>query len=118
VQDAIAAHGRGDLPSPVTGPAPRLRYGDPQSCTDLLLAAGFASPMVRELPLAFDLEAPETVLELAATSPRVSLLLAQQSEADRRRIEQAIVEGALAYRRGERSQLPIPALLAVGRKPA
>jgi SAM-dependent methyltransferase len=118
VQDAITAHGRSDLPNPVTGPAPRLRFGDPHSCTALLLAAGFENPVVRELPLAFELEAPETVLELAATSPRVSLLLARQNAADRRRIEAAIVAGALACRRGTRIHLPIPALLTVGRRPA
>jgi hypothetical protein len=118
VQNAIAAHGRSDRPSPVMTPAPRLRFGEPQSCTELLLAAGFERPLLRELPLAFDLDTPETVLELAATSPRVSLLLAQQCEADRRRIEEAIVAGALACRRGDRIQLPIPALLAVGHKPA
>jgi SAM-dependent methyltransferase len=118
VQNAIAAHGRSDLPSPVTGPAPRLRFGEPQRCSELLLAAGFERPLLRELPLAFDLDTPETVLELAATSPRVSLLLAQQSEADRRRIEETIVAGALAGRRGARIHLPIPALLTVAHKPA
>lgn len=115
VRDAIAAHGQGDLPSPM--PAPRLRFGEPEPCTELLLAAGFEQPQVVELPLAFHLDSPHTVLELAATSPRVSLLLAQQSEADRRRIEAAIIEGALAYRRRDGIHLPIPALLTVGRKP-
>jgi SAM-dependent methyltransferase len=118
VQEAIAVHGRSDLPNPVPDGAPRLRFGEPQSCTELLLAAGFEQPLVRELPLAFELDAPETVLELAATSPRVSLLLAQQREPDRRRIEAAIVAGASAYRQGGRIHLPIPALLAVGRRPA
>ncbi len=118
VQEAIAAHGRSDLPSPVMTPAPRLRFGEPQSCSELLLAAGFENPRVHGLPLAFELDTPETVLELAATSPRVSLLLAQQSEADRRRIEEAIVAGALACRQGARIHLPIPALLTVGHKPA
>lgn len=117
VQDAIATHGRSNLPSPMMSPAPRLRFGEPDSCAELLLAAGFQAPIVHALPLAFALAAPETVLELAATSPRVSLLLAQQSEADRRRIEQAIVDGALAFRQGDRIHLPIPALLTVGRKP-
>lgn len=115
VRDAIAAHGQGDIPIPV--PAPRLRFGEAEPCTELLLAAGFERPQVGELPLAFHLDSPHTVLELAATSPRVSLLLAQQSEAERRRIEEAIVEGALAFRRGDRIHLPIPALLTVGRKP-
>lgn len=118
VQDAIAAHGRGDLPSPVTTEAPRMRYGEPQACAALLADAGFEHVQLRELPLAFALDAPETVLELAATSPRASLLLAQQDAASLRRIEEAIVAGALAYRRGERIHLPIPALLTVGRKPA
>lgn len=116
VQDAIAAHGRGTVPSPEG--APRLRYGEAGPCAALLLEAGFETPVVRELPLAFALDTPRTVLELAATSPRVSLVLAQQSEENRRRIEQAIVAGALAFRRGERIHLPIPALLTVGRKPA
>lgn len=115
VRDAIAAHGQGDLPGPV--PAPRLRFGEAEPCTDLLLAAGFEHPQVVELPLAFHLDSPHTVLELAATSPRVSLLLAQQSETDRRRIEAAIIEGALAFRRSDGIHLPIPALLTVGRKP-
>lgn len=118
VQDAIAAHGRSDLAGPVISPAPRLRFGEPQSCRELLLAAGFENPVVQDLPLAFELEAAETVLELAATSPRVSLLLARQSEADRRRIESAIVEAAQACRHGDRIKLPIPALLTVARRPA
>ncbi len=115
VRDAIAAHGQGDIPSPM--PAPRLRFGEAEPCRELLLAAGFEQPQVGELPLAFHLESPHTVLELAATSPRVSLLLAQQSEADRRRIEAAILEGALAFRRSDGIHLPIPALLTDGRKP-
>jgi len=116
VQDAIAAHGRGTVPSPVD--APRLRYGEPGPCASLLEEAGFEPPEVRVLPLAFELDTPQTVLELAATSPRVSLLLSQQREDDRHRIEAALVEGALAFRRGDRIHLPIPALLTVGRKPA
>jgi SAM-dependent methyltransferase len=115
VQDAIAAHGRGTVSGPVD--APRLRYGEAGPCAALLVEAGFEPPEVRELPLAFQLDTPHTVLELAATSPRVSLLLAQQREDDRRRIEAAIVEAALAFRRGDRIHLPIPALLTVGRKP-
>jgi SAM-dependent methyltransferase len=116
VQDAIAAHGRGTVPSPVD--APRLRFGEAGPCVALLVEAGFEQPEVKELPLAFDLDTPHTVLELAATSPRVSLLLARQSVGARRRIEDAIVAGALAFRRGDRIHLPIPALLTIGRKPA
>jgi SAM-dependent methyltransferase len=116
VQEAIAAHGRGSVPSPAG--APRLRFAEAGPCAALLLAAGFEPPQAQELPLAFELDSPHTVLELAATSPRVSLLLAQQSDDDRRRIEEAIVAGALAFRRGDRIHLPIPALLTVGRKPA
>jgi SAM-dependent methyltransferase len=115
VRDAIATYGQGNIPSPV--PAPRLRFGEVEPCSELLITAGFEQPQVVELPLAFRLDSPHTVLELAATSPRVSLLLAQQSEVDRRRIEAAIVEGALASRRGDWIHLPIPALLTVGRKP-
>ena len=103
------------MPAPVD--APRLRFGEPELCLALLQTAGFEQVEVRELPLAFTLDSPHTVLELAATSPRVSLLLAQQSEADRRRIEAAILEGALAFRRSDGIHLPIPALLTVGRKP-
>ena len=116
VQEAIRSHGRVDVPAPVD--APRLRFGEPELCLALLQAAGFEQPEVRELPLAFTLESPHTVLELAATSPRVSRLLALQSADDRQRIEEAIVAGALAFRRGDHLHLPIPALLTVGRKPA
>jgi SAM-dependent methyltransferase len=115
VRDAIAAHGQGAISSPV--PAPRLRFGEKEPCTELLISAGFERPQIVELPLAFRLDSPHTVLELADTSPRVSSLLAQQSEADRRRIQAAIVEGALAFRCGDLIHLPIPALLTVGRKP-
>lgn len=118
VQNAIAAHGRHQAAGPVLGPAPRLRYGEAGPCAALLLAAGFADPLVQELPLAFSLEAPETVLDLAATSPRTSQLLAQQSAAQRSAIERAIVEGALNFRQDGRIRLPIPALLCVARRPA
>jgi hypothetical protein len=104
------------VPAPVD--APRLRFGEPELCLALLQAAGFEQAEVRELPLAFTLDSPHTVLELAATSPRVSRLLALQSADDRQRIEEAIVAGALAFRRGDHLHLPIPALLTVGRKPA
>ncbi|MFN5696845.1 MAG: class I SAM-dependent methyltransferase [Cyanobacteriota bacterium] len=116
VQEAIRAHGRVDLPAPVD--APRLRFGEPELCVEVLRAAGFEQPEVHQLPLAFALDSPHTVLELAATSPRVSRLLALQSADDRHRIEAAIGEGALAYRRGDHIHLPIPALLTLGRKPA
>jgi SAM-dependent methyltransferase len=99
-------------------PAPALRYGQPGPCREALLAAGFVEPQVRELPIAFALDAADTVLALARTSPRLSRLLALQPEAERRAIEAAILEGAETYRCGPQLRIPIPALLCVGRAPA
>ncbi len=108
----------GDMNVPLPPGPPIFRYGDPDECRRTLSACDFSDATFTELPLIAKLNDERKVLEpLYRGSVRSrSLLLAQQEDA-RTRIEQAAIEGAREFRRGDSIEIPMPALLAVARKP-
>jgi SAM-dependent methyltransferase len=100
-------------------PAPPLfRFSEPEACTAALLAVGFINPTVVEIPLAFRPQAAEQVLALTYSAVRLELILKRQSPAAREQIHRAIIGGAVQFRAGGRSEIPMPAVLASAAKPS
>lgn len=116
VQDSVRAHGKLDVPLPVV--QPRFRFGEPEACAAALVEAGFSNPEVEEIGLCFRTRVPEQLVALTNSAPRLELMLSLQTPEARERIHRAIAEGAERFRVGETIEIPIPAVLASGVKPA
>lgn len=113
---SVEAHGTLEVNLP-PGP-PLYRFGDPIECQNVLKAAGFAPEPVTEVPVVWGFSSLESVVEeIKANGGRLVAILNQQTDEQRRNIENAITEGARAYEKNGAIRIPAPALLAVGRKP-
>lgn len=113
---SMQTHGTMNLEFP-EGP-PLFRFGDPAECERALSAGGFTSVFVTELPLVWHFATPEDVAPgVVASTARLGPMLAMQTEAQRHRIEQAIVEGAKQYATDRGIEIPAAVVLAIGRKP-
>lgn len=114
---AVEAHGRTDVGLP-PGP-PFFRFSDPAECRAALSAAGFdpASISHARIPMTWRLAGPAALLDafLDGAVRTAGLLRAQAPEA-LFRIRRAIEDGAARYRSGDAIELPMPAVLASGRK--
>ena len=110
VVESIRTHGTLDVPLPVAPPP--FRFSEPENCTAALLEAGFISPRVSEIPLAFRPSAPEQVLDLTYSAVRLEMILSSQTAEVRERIHKAIIEGAERFRVGGKIEIPMPAVLA------
>jgi SAM-dependent methyltransferase len=116
VLGAIRRYGRPDPPLP-PGP-PVFRFSDPAACAAALLAAGFESPTVADLPLVLRPASGEDVLAFTyGAAVRMVMLLDAQTESARERIHQAIVDGAAGYVRDGRIEIAMPAVLASATRP-
>ncbi len=116
VLDAVKAHGRMDVPLP-DGP-PFFRFSDPAESARSMTAAGFASPTVETVPLRWRLQSGDALCEaFLHGAVRTAALLRGQTAEAMARIRRAIVEGAEAYRRGDRIELPMAAVLTSGTRP-
>lgn len=116
VLGAVQRYGDPDVELP-EGP-PLFRFGEPGECIATLEAAGFADVTVEAAPIVVRFAAAEDVVpKVRETTARLSALLDRQTDAARRSIEDAITEGARAYGGANGVAIPMPALLAVGRKP-
>jgi ubiquinone/menaquinone biosynthesis C-methylase UbiE len=113
---AVRKYGSLDLPLP-QGP-PLFRFGERAECERTLRACGFEVVSTREVTLTWEFDSPEQVVPyVTSSSARLAPMMSLQTGADRRSIEQAIVDGARAYSDGQRVCIPAPVVLAVGRKP-
>lgn len=113
---SIQRHGNMNVNLPV-GP-PLFRFGDTAECEKVLTAAGFVSVSVTELPILWPFVSPEDVVPaVLASTARIGPMLAMQTPEQRHNIENAIAEGAKSYLTPRGVEIPVPALLAVGRKP-
>ena len=113
---AVQAHGTTTLDLPA-GP-PLFRFGEAAECEKILGAAGFVRVSVVEVPLVWPFPSAEEVMPMvAAATARIGPMLTMQRPDQRRRIEEAIAEGARKYTTARGVEIPSPALLAVGRKP-
>jgi SAM-dependent methyltransferase len=113
---AIQTHGTTALDLPA-GP-PLFRFGDPAECEKILSAAGFVRVSVAEVPLVWPFPSAEEVVPLvAAATARIGPMLTLQRADQRRRIDEAITEGARKHMTARGVEIPSSALLAVGHKP-
>jgi hypothetical protein len=116
VFDAVQKHGTFDVSLP-PGP-PLFRFGEPAECERTLRECGMEVVLTTELAMNWDFEFAEHVVpDLLGATARLAPLLSLQTEERRRRIEEAITEGARAYGRSGRVAIPAPMTLAVARKP-
>jgi hypothetical protein len=117
VTEAMQAHANMDVGLP---PAPPMfRFADPPECRRSLEQAGFASIMVKELPLVWRVPSVDKVLEfLLKSAVRNGMILERQTREARERIHKAVLEGAERFRRGKDDyEVGWPAVLASARKP-
>lgn len=113
---SIQAHGTMEIDLPA-GP-PLFRFGDPAECENILRDAGFAEIATSDVPLYWPCAtAEELVEELPSSTARLGPMLAAQTEEQRKRIEQAICEGAKKYEIEGGIRIPSSVILASGRKP-
>ena len=113
---AVQTHGTTALDLPA-GP-PLFRFGEPAECEKVLGAAGFVRVPVTELPVVWLFPSAEEVVPMvAAATARLGPMLRMQPPEQRRRVEDAIVEGARKYATARGVEIPSSALLAVGQKP-
>ena len=111
VLGAVRKHGTLDVPLP---PAPPMfRFADPDECRSALAAAGFVSPKVSVLPLAWRAARPEDVLAfIYRGTVRMPMVLEAQTAQARAAIDRAIVEGCEAFRKGDAIEFRFPASMA------
>jgi len=113
VRSAIAKHGQahGLLP-----PAP-AEFGDLEEMKRVLLTAGFVDVEATTLPIVGRWSEPEQVLEtLYGGMGRTRALVEAQTVAARENIERAILESARRFERDGVIEIPMPAMLAHGRR--
>jgi SAM-dependent methyltransferase len=112
VMGAVRTHGTLEVDLPAAQPI--FRFSDPDECRRCLSVAGLEVRDARTLNICWTGTDPRALLEMIHKSMvRSALLLQLQQSQARLRIEQAIVDGAEARRRGDRIELRIPALLVV-----
>lgn len=116
VLDAIQTHGKLVVGLP-QGPH-FFRFSDSDECHRTLLEAGFVSPFVTTVSQTWRLRTSDVLFEsmFEATVRTAGLLRAQSAEASDA-IRTAIRQSALQYKKEEVIELPMPAVLASGRKP-
>lgn len=114
---AVREHGTMDVPLPEAPPI--FRFSDPAEGERVLRAAGFAETRFTEVPLVARPQTPEDLLAFVYSSTvRAPMLLRLQTEEARKRIHAAIVDGARRFETDGRIELPMPAVMGVGVKPA
>ncbi|HTL37604.1 MAG TPA: methyltransferase domain-containing protein [Kofleriaceae bacterium] len=109
--DAIAKHGDTESPAP-PGP-PFFRFSDPRECERALLAAGFTSPKVIEVPMTWRLPSGDALFEaMAEGGVRTSALLNAQSPKARAAIRSTMITEVASFIRDAEVVLPMPCVLA------
>jgi SAM-dependent methyltransferase len=112
---AVATHGELNVDLP-EGP-PFFRFSDPDECVGSLLAAGFESPKIAKLPQIWRLPAGDGLFEAMRDSTvRTAGLIRAQKPAALEHIRSAIRDDTKAYGKGDRIELPMPAILAAATK--
>lgn len=116
VMEAIQDFGTLDLPLPPAPPLPR--FGKPDETHRSLAAQGFKDIETQVLPITWRPDRPEAVLDMIEHGMvRTTMMMAHQEDAARDAIRAAIVERVQAFDTGDGLKIPVPALMAVARKP-
>jgi ubiquinone/menaquinone biosynthesis C-methylase UbiE len=114
---AVRAHGTTAVGIPA-GPE-FFALSEPSRSQELLRAAGFVDATIRHILQVWRVAAPEDVFTtFQRATVRMRALLQAQSEEQVSRIRLALREELSAYRGPDGYELPMPALLAAGRKPS
>jgi SAM-dependent methyltransferase len=115
VLKAIETHGTLDVGLP-PGP-PFFRFSEPEECRRALKAAGFQDVVVEHLPLEWRLPSVDAVFyAMMHGGVRTSAVLQAQTPAALRAIREDIERALEPYRSGDGLVIPMPAILAAGRK--
>lgn len=113
---AVRAHGSMDVGLPA-GPSFFL-FSDPEHSTRALLEAGFVSPSCRQVPQVWWVSSPDEVFEaLSAGTVRAAATIRAQSPAARDAIRAALRDAIAIHARGDRYEVPMPAMVAAATKP-
>jgi SAM-dependent methyltransferase len=116
VLNAIETHGRMDVPLPA-GP-PFFRFSDAAEASRSMSAAGFVDARVETVPLIWRLPSGDALCDaFLEGAVRTAALLRAQTPDALARIRRAIVEGAERYRKGDRIELPMAAVLTSAARP-
>ena len=113
---AIEAQGNPDVGLPDAPPADHL--ADPAVVAEILTAAGFVEPSLRDLPLVWRNRSARAIIEtIYKGGVRTAMVMQAQSAEARARIEAAILEAAEGHRKDGVIELAMPAVLVTARKP-
>jgi ubiquinone/menaquinone biosynthesis C-methylase UbiE len=113
---AIRKHGSMDVGLP-DGPNFFL-FSDPKQSIKALLDAGFVSPSVQQIPQVWHLSDPDSLFgALTEGSVRAAATIRSQSSEAVEAIRIALRETVMTYKRGDRFEVPMPAIVASAIKP-
>jgi SAM-dependent methyltransferase len=116
VHRAIEALGNKDVPLP-EGP-PFFRFSAEEEARRTLERAGFSDVDVRQLPMTWRLSSPDDVYDaLSRGGVRTAAVLRAQAPAALDAIRAAVRQGVEAHKKDGVFLVPMPAMLASGRKP-
>ena len=113
---AIETQGSADVGLPAAPAADRL--ADPAVVSEVLTAAGFVEPALKDLPLIWRNRSARAVIDaIYKGGVRTAMVMQAQSSDARARIEAAILEAAEEHRKDGLIELAMPAVLITARKP-
>ena len=112
---AVQQYGSMNVPLP---PRPPLfRFSEPAESRRVLLEAGFMAPEVRLVPQVWRLRSPDALFEnMQGSTVRTAGLLRAQTPGALQAIRAALRDMAGSYQKGEKIELPMPAVLASATK--
>jgi SAM-dependent methyltransferase len=115
VLSSIRQWGNMEVPLP-EGP-PFFRFSDPKESARSLVVAGFSNAQSIVVPQVWILETPQTLVStMRRAAVRTAALLKMQTDDATRAIEQEITGRVEACRKGDRIELPMPAILTSASK--
>lgn len=116
ILDAIAEHGKMDVPLP-EGP-PFFRFSDPAESKRVLIEAGFRSPEVKVTDTKWAMPQADTLFEtFLHGAVRTGALLQAQTPEAQAAIRQAARDSVMAFRDAGSILLPMAAVLSSANKP-
>lgn len=116
IMRAVETHGSTDAKLP-PGP-PFFRFSDPALCVEAITAAGFAEVKIKEVPQTWHFPSPAAYFDgISASTVRTAALLRAQTPDQLAKIRAAAEGEARGFATAAGTvELPMPALIATGRK--
>jgi SAM-dependent methyltransferase len=117
ILQSIQMHGRMEVGLPA-GP-PFFRFSDPDENKRAMTAAGFVNVQTLYVPQVWRIESAEDLLTtFRKAAVRTAALLNEQTPSALRKIRGEVIARAEEFRRGDSIDLPMPAVLTSGLRPA